>query len=106
MRKRYCSTAAWHVSHSSPLLGRKRDISSWHMHLDILLHLYSQYITPSFEGPQVMQQESLLLCLFISGSYILPCHAIHKVHVSDVLKSHIQAAAHTSSVGFCKRPLW
>ena len=95
-----------HDSHSSPLHGRERDIASWHVHLDILLHLYSQYITPSFEGPQVMQQESLLLCLFISGSLILPSHAIHKVHVSDVLKSHIQAAAHTSSVGFCKRPLW
>ena len=39
-----------HDSHSSPLHGRERDISSWHVHLDILPHLYSQYNTPSFEG--------------------------------------------------------
>ena len=102
MRSRSCS-----VTHKAVhCMGAKEIYHSWHTHLDMFLHLYSQYITPSFEGPQVMQQESLLLCLFISGSHILPSHAIHKVHVADVLKSHIQAAAHTSSVGFCKRPLW
>ena len=65
-----------HDSHSSPLHGRERDISSWHVHLDILLHLYSEYITPSFEGPQVMQQESFFAVSFhiwVSHPSI-PCH--------------------------------